>query len=338
MIKMKKLVKRFLPQSIIEVIKKYQTKNKTKEAYNQDRKRFTKSAFNMVKNRNQENLEAKIILHYHSLEKGLSNINFRAGFGERAYIQLIETMHDFSNENFDKNSIAYQSGLSVLNEYILKHESTNIDTTFIRGELKKLSDLNSIQELGGVFNLNKKEVIEESSGDFKSLALNRYSVRDFADKKIDLDLINQALNIAKKTPSVCNRQPWHNYIIKDKELIKSVLEMQGGFTGHGNNIDTLILVASNNNYFSNYTERNQGFTDCGMYAMSLIYSLQYLGLASCALNTNLTIDRDSRIRKILKVPENQNLIMFIAIGAYEDNFKVPKSTRDDLNTKTTYYY
>ena len=34
-----------------------------------DRKRFSKSAFNIVKERNQENIEAKIIFHYHSLEK-----------------------------------------------------------------------------------------------------------------------------------------------------------------------------------------------------------------------------------------------------------------------------
>ena len=334
---MKKILERLLPRSILDLIKKYKAKINLKKAYKLDRARFSKSAFNIVKNRNQENLEAKIIFHYHSLEKGLSNINFREGFGERAYKPLIKTMHEFSQKGFNKNSIAYQSGLSVLQEYVLRHESTDVDTSFITEEIKKLSESNSIQQLGGVFNLSKKEVVESSLGDFKSLALNRFSVRDFSNKPIELDIIKEALNIAKKTPSVCNRQPWHNYIIRDKNLIKSVLKVQGGFTGHGNNIDTLILVASNNNYLSNYTERNQGFTDCGMYSMSLIYSLQYLGLATCALNANLNLDRDSKVRKMLDVPESQNLVMFIAVGQYEDKFKVPKSPRDDISTKTTYY-
>jgi nitroreductase len=290
-----------------------------------------------VKNRNQENLEAKIIFHYHSLEKGLSNINFRAGFGKNAYTQLIDTMHLYDKKGFDKKSIAYQSGLSVLNEYVIKHENSNVNTDVLKKEIQNLAYQNNIYNLGGVYNLQKKEVVEKSKGDFKSLALNRFSVRDFANKKIDVDLINQALNIAKKTPSVCNRQPWHTYVIRNKDLINSVLEVQGGFRGHGNNLDTLILVASNNNYLSNYTERNQGFTDCGMYSMSLIYSLQYFGLATCALNANLPLDRDYTARKILKIPDNQNLVMFIAVGEYEDTFKTPKSPRDDISTKTTFY-
>ena len=71
--------------------------------------------------------------------------------------------------------------------------------------------------------------------------------------------------------------------------------------------------------------------------MSLIYSLQYLGLATCALNANLSINKDCLIRDLLHIPESHNLIMFIAVGEYEDDFKVPKSTRDDVESRSTFY-
>lgn len=334
---MKKIIKKLLPQRIKNLLIKYKDQLSLKKAYNLDKKRFSKSAFGMAKDLNVENLEAKIIFHYHSIEKGLSNTNFRYGFGERAYTQLIKTMNEFVQKGFNTESIAFQTGLSVLSEYVLKHKDTNINTDFIENSIKRLSNTNPINELGGIYTLHSNEVIENSRANYEILALNRFSVRDFDSKPIDINLINKALNIAKKAPSVCNRQPWHNHVIRDKSLIKLTLDIQGGFTGHGNNIDTLILITSNNNYLSNYTERNQGFTDCGMYAMSLIHSLQYLGLATCALNANLTINNDFKVRNILSIPENQNLVMFIAVGNYDKVFMVPKSPRFDIETKTTYH-
>jgi len=334
---MKQIIKRILPEKAKKIILKFIDKRNLKKAYKLDLKRFTKCGFDLVKKSNKENLEAKIILYYHSLEKGLSNINFRYGFGERAYKQLIASMQEYFNKNYDLRSTAYRTGLSVLREYVRKHEKTNIDTNYIQKNLDILSNYDSISDLGGIYIINKDEVVANSKSDFKLLTSNRYSVRDYDKNPIDIELINDALNLAKRTPSVCNRQPWHSHIIKDKNLINQVLIVQGGFKGYGHNIDTLILICSNNNYLANYTERNQGFTDSGMYAMSLIYALQYFGLATCALNANLSFEGDHKVRSLLSIPDNQNLVMFISVGNYEDTFKVTKSAREDIKAKTTYH-
>lgn len=244
------------------------------KAYSIDQKRFKESAFNIIKFKRKENIEAKIIFHYHSLEKGLSNINFRLGFGKNAYTQLIEALEAFIQNDYNRNSIAFLSGISVLNEYVLKHQETSVDVSYIKSKLEKLNGNRKIEELGGIFTLHKNQIITASKSNFETLAMNRYSVRDYSNKVIDDEKISKALQIASKTPSVCNRQPWNIYILKNKELINNVLEVQGGFIGHGNNIGALILIASNNHFLSDYTERNQGFTDCGMFSMSLIYALQ----------------------------------------------------------------
>lgn len=334
---MRNFIKRLIPKNILSLIRKHRLNKKIIRAYNIDRLRFQKSAFELVKTPNEENMEARIIFNYHSLEKGLSNINFREGFGERAYTQLIITMNEYIKYGFDKNSIPFQTGLSVLKEYLNRHKDTKVDLSFVQSNFTLLSAETQFDDFGGVLFLNKDYIISKSKNDFKSLALNRFSVRDFSAKQIDLELLNQALEIASKTPSVCNRQPWHSHVIRNKVLIDQVLSIQKGFKGYGKNIDSLILICSNNNFLSSYTERNQGFTDAGMFSMSLIYSLQYLGLATCALNANLPVEQDMEIRKLLRITENQNLVMFIAVGNYEEEFLVPKSKRYDIEKKTSYY-
>ena len=132
------------------------------------------------------------------MKKGLSNINFRLGFGERAYRQLIDTMHIYKNKGYDTKNITFMTGLSVLNEYVIKHKDTNIDTGYIENEIQKLSSSNFNSDLGGIYTLKKSDVIQNSRINFESLAMNRFSVRDYSNKQIDLRLIKKALSIAKK--------------------------------------------------------------------------------------------------------------------------------------------
>jgi len=186
-----------------------------------------------------------------------------------------------------------------------------------------------------VYNLSRKDIIFKTHVDFESLSQYRFSVRDFSNEALNLSDIEKAIRISQKTPSVCNRQPWHTYLIRDKEVISNLLLLQGGLTGQGSNIDSLILVTSDNNSLNTYRERNQGFVDSGMYSMSLLYAFASLGIAGCPLNANMPFRNENRVRNIMSIPSHQNLTMFIAIGGYPENFNVPKSKRFSLDTILT---
>ena len=220
-----KFIKMIIPNILLNRIRKYRSIRQIKKAYNIDRIRFQHSAFDIVKTTNQENLEARIIFHYHSLEKGLSNVSFREGFGERAYTQLINSMEQYTTKGFDRNSIPFQTGLSVLSEYLKRHKDSQMNLNYIKNKFNMLS-------INQNYTIKKETVLLNSKSDVKSLALNRFSVRDFSKKPINLNTIEQALVIARKTPSVCNRQPWHSHIIRDKNLIDKVLNIQKGLKGY----------------------------------------------------------------------------------------------------------
>jgi nitroreductase len=334
---MKKIIKKVLPKWVINYYHKIRTYLLIKSAYNTDRKRFVKSAFELSKQKSKENIEAKIIFNYHSIEKGLSNVKFREGFGKNALTQLIMTLQEYVKNGYDRNNLAFQTGISVINEYIQRHKDSKIDIKYLENNMNILKSDSIISDTGGIFSLKSEDIISKSKLDFKSLALNRYSVRDYSNTKVDIEIINEALRIASKTPSVCNRQPWHTYVIRDKSLSKSILEIQKGFNGYGSNLDTLILITSNNSFLSGYNERNQGFVDAGMFSMSLIYAIHYLGLATCPLNACLPNEQELKVRELLSVPETHNLVMFIAIGSYDKVFLVPKSKRFGIEEKTSYF-
>lgn len=288
------------------------------------------------KNGHREILLRTITEQYHAIEKGLVKINFRHGFGKNALNTLMTSLVDYNKKGYSKDNSRYITGLSVLNAYILRHESSDVNVEWIKSFLNSLVNVD-YTDFGGVIKLRKAEILKKSLLNFEVMALSRGSVRDFSAEKIDKDTINNAIEIAMKTPSVCNRQGWFVRVIENKQLIDEVLKLQGGFKGHGDNIGYLILVTSLNNYFRLPSERYQGYIDGGLFSMSLIYSLTYKGLASCALNSNFSLTDRKTLNKLLDINESEGLIMFIAVGSYKDEVIFTKSHRDSSEEKIKYF-
>ena len=66
-----------------------------------------------------------------------------------------------------------------------------------------------------------KEIIKRSK-DFYKLIKERRSVREFTNKKIDINIIKNAILSAGTAPNGANLQPWHFVIIKDKKIKKQI--------------------------------------------------------------------------------------------------------------------
>lgn len=333
---LKRMIKMLIPRLLIDLIMSIKDRREINRAFRKDKNTYLHSAFGIRKTKSQENYEAMIIYYYHPIEKGLSNNNFRLGFGRDTYTNLIRTMSEYKKRKYDLNLDAYQTGLSVLAEYISKHEGSGVDISFIVQSLEKLQNKIVINKHGGTLRHKKATILRKSKDDFFTMSQNRFSVRQFSKQKIDINQIKRALKLAEKTPSLCNRQPWKTYIVSNKRIISELVQIQGGLRGFGQNMDKFLVVTANNHYLKNYTERNDGFIAGGLYSMTLLYSLQYYGIATCPLSAALTNDNDLKVRTILNVPQNENLILFIGVGEYQDEFETPKSHRSDFTNKSVF--
>ena len=311
------------------------TKTKLLKLYYSDYKKYSKSAFYINEKQSFENLIARITFYYHSIEKGLSYPNLKTGFGKKVIDKLLAALKEYKKSNYPKDNTRYQTGISTLNTYINLHRELGYDVEYLDKQLKDLNyELKKC--IGGSTKYNGVDILKYKNGNFAMLATSRISVRNFGETPVKLDKINEAINIAMKTPSVCNRQPWNVYVIKNKTKISEILINQGGFKFENSNIDALIAVTANNFFMSSELERNQGFIDGGLFSMSLTYALEYLGVATCLLNAALTQVADKKIRNLLDVPYNENFVLFIALGSYPDNWSSPKSQRDSYLDITRY--
>ncbi|KYW88462.1 hypothetical protein AUF42_00230 [Francisella hispaniensis FSC454] len=286
-------------------------------------------------NKEPNQLLGKIIAHYHVIEKGLSYQEVRLGFAKDIVISLISMLKIYSNKNFDVFNNQYLTAISVVRKYIDLHEQKEFDITPIKSMFERVK-FSENSSKGGSIQLTKNEINKKSKLDFKEMAFSRYSIREFTEEEVTLNVLEEAIRIAQKSPSVCNRQTVRVHIVLSKSTIQKYLIYQNGNRGFGFKINKLLIVTSDLNFFEGVNERNQSFIDGGIFSMSLLYALHYLGLGAVTLNWCTDRERDNEFRKVSKISNNENIILMIGVGNLPDRFKVPKSERKNLNEIVNY--
>ncbi|MGD6794159.1 nitroreductase family protein [Metabacillus indicus] len=325
-----------MPKKLFVTIKALRDMPKIMNNYNYDFKRYLKYSSSVADNQRIK-LEAQITAKYHVIEKGLSMPKPRVGFGKDKVSLLISLLERYIGLGYSTETTQIKAAVKVLFEYFEFNDGVNDDHTLklkIRAN-NLIKNYKVDDNVGGIVITNREEFLAKTNDNFKEFAFSRHSVRNFSDKPVDLNLLIEAIEIAQKTPSVCNRQSSRVYIIKDKEKVKEALSLQNGNRGFGHLIDKVLIVTSDLNAFKGLIERNQSFIDGGMYSMSLLYALHYQGLGACALNWSVGKGKDIKLRKALGIQGSENIMMMIGVGNLPDKLSIPISKRKDINEITT---
>ncbi|MEX1447572.1 nitroreductase family protein [Enterococcus sp. C76] len=329
-------IKEFFPYFFLEKLKKVRNVVRSFTLFKMDKKRFLKN-FSRNSSSDKEKLKARLLFFSHSIEKGLSREKIRYGFGKKVLPELYRLVKLYHKLDYDLDDSVYLNSLSILNQYICVHQLQQFDISKIIN-VKEFNDIYWLDDngTGGVKYILGDHLQKNNFKNFKELALNRSSVRDYCDSEVDLQKINEAIEIATKSPSVCNRQSARIRVIRNKSLIEKALKVQGGFNGY-NLPPCLLLITTDTRYFIDVLERNQVYIDGGIFAMSLLYALEYENLAACALNTMFDPKREIVTRKLLNIENYENLIMYISVGNFKKQYRVPKSYRLKSNQITKYF-
>ena len=293
-----------------------------------DHNRFRAHRFNKLRSATREQLESKLTFHAHAIEKGLSHTDIRYGFGKEALRSLAEGIDMYKRRGYDSTRKPYLNAMSTLKAYVDLHTAAGQDVTYVRDEFgsmfKDISDCNS--DLGGAVPVTSKEKRNNKQKNFKDLFVGRSSIREYADSDVDLRRIENAIQLATKSPSICNRQAARVHVLDDKSQIKEALRVQGGLNGYPTP-PVLLVITTDNAGFLHRQERNQVYVDGGIFAMALLLALEYEGVAACSLNTMFSIRQDKAARRLLNIPPSENIIMFISAGNFKPHVRVPKSFR-----------
>ncbi|VXB50472.1 Nitroreductase [Flavobacterium sp. 9AF] len=279
---------------------------------------------------NFNKLECQIILDYHSLEKGFLHKDFKLKYGKERVIRLISNLKNklINEKTTSQIEVAY----SVLVDYyeihlnqkcVIEDYFTIEDYLLFKSKIK--------QHETGFQEFSAREFYAASTQDFYTFAHSRKSVRNFTGAFVEKELIQKAVTLALTAPSVCNRQGVKVYYVEEKNKINQLLEIQAGFTGFSKNVNQLLFLTVDRNYFYTIGERNQMYIDGGIFLMNLLYALHYYKIGNCPANWGKMTFEDRKANQILRLPESEKIICFIPIGVAQEIFRVTLSKRRNLD-------
>jgi len=278
---------------------------------------------------NQKQKLARIMAMTHVIEKGLSLPETRLGYGQNMVKDLLYLLESGVQDNIFCGEII-STAKSVLMAYHEFHSKAEYELAGLGKQIQEICTDGALHKTG-VMKFTKEQYMANAASSLSGCIQSRYSLRQFDLAPVPQERIIEAIRIAQKTPSVCNRQSWTVFLVKDFEKVKAVASLQSGNRGFGHTVHNFLVVATSLYSFFGIEERNQSFIDGGLYSMNLLLSLHSLGIGACPLNWSTCVKQDRAMRKLLDIPDFYNIIMIIAVGSIPEEFEVAVSRRKTLN-------
>ncbi|PXV67978.1 nitroreductase [Dysgonomonas alginatilytica] len=207
--------------------------------------------------------------------------------------------------------------------------------------------------------------------DFLELASRRQSTRKYdTTRSVEAEKIERIIEAARLAPSACNAQPWHFVVVNDAQLIDETLESIENPTESETQSVHLVLVDESElknkvadaasarllgmNHFTKQApihillveekvnlssgiggvikDKHFAYVDIGIAASHICLAAEAEGLGSCILGWF----NESKIKKLLNIPDSKRVILDILIGypAQELRPKKRKPTNEIVSYNT----
>ncbi|HEY0846542.1 MAG TPA: nitroreductase family protein [Noviherbaspirillum sp.] len=275
-------------------------------------------------------IEAQIIKAYHRIEKGLALPAPRSGFGKDAVAGVLDGVA--THERYFGASTTTARALNTLHEYLEFTRAGGADVSWLEPRLAALAPAQpDAAGEGGTREVTREEILAAARRDLSGFFSTRFSVRQFSGEPVSDDLLVQAVSMAKKSPSVCNRESGGVYVASDPAKKAALLALQNGNRGFGEYADRVLVITSRMDTFLSVGERYQCWIDGGLFAMSLIYALHSLGVGTCCLNWSVEPATDRALKKLSGIPADHAVVMLLAVGHLPPTLRVAQSPRRALS-------
>ena len=167
--------------------------------------------------------------------------------------------------------------------------------------------------------------------DLLALSRQRRSVRWYLQQPVPRELVDRAIEVAVESPSACNRQPFEFRIIDDEALVRQIARIPGGTGGFAGNLPAIAVIVGRLRAFAKERDRHLIYIDGALAAMSFIYALETLGLASCCINWADHAREERAIGRALGIEPDERVVMLVAFGYPDPTGMVPFSAKTPLD-------
>ena len=311
-------------------------KRKTEEAltpldreYLYDKNFYKK--YNMGTEKTLNKLGYELIIHSHTLEKGMEHFELRPfAIKKTGYMMnLINRQTKFENY---KNTFAFINGINSLREYKKIYENHGWKD---KDEYKKVSDFlknytDVEQQKAGAYILTKEELEKDYKIDYLKFVKSRHSTRNYKKETIKLEDVKAAVEMAKYSASACNRQYIKLHFYPSGKMRDNVIHYALGKGGlYLDGVNTFIITFDVNG-LSGAGERNQGYFNAGLYSTNLVNAFHSLGIGTCFIQFANSVKDEENLKKMNEIPEYERIAVILFAGYYDEKSIFAVSPRKDV--------
>ena len=259
-----------------------------------------------------------IIFNTHTLEKGLSHFDLRP-FGEKKIEALIDLLKKQQNFKNYERLFSFINGINSLREYKKVYEEHK---WIYKKEYKEVSKFlkeyeNIKSQKTGAYILTKEELKNDYDIDYSKFIKSRHSTRNYKNMPLKMEDIKSAIDMAKYSPSPCNRQYIKVHYYPKGKMRQNVIDYSIGKGGlYLEGVNTFIITFDTNG-LSGDGERNQGYFNAGLFATNFVIFMisETINKIGAMISTNkntffimLKVDH--------KAGDEQSTKMFIIFTSY----------------------
>ena len=170
-----------------------------------------------------------------------------------------------------------------------------------------------------------EEEMRRRAREFYETMNRRRTVRDFSDRRVPREIVEDAIRTAGTAPSGAHKQPWHFVVIDDRDTLCEIPKFHP-YSMMLKEAPLAILICGDLNL-----EQYEGYwvQDCSAATQNLLLAAHAKGLGAVWLGIHPDEERVIGMRKLLGIPDNVTPLSLVAIGHPAE--RKPRENRYDAS-------
>ena len=149
--------------------------------------------------------------------------------------------------------------------------------------------------------------------------MTRTSIRQYQDRPVEQEKVEQLLRAAMAAPTAVNKQPWHFYVLNTKEAINRLADASQRGSDMVRSAALVIVVCGDMDKALEGKAREYWIQDTSAATENLLLAAHALGLGAVWTGVYPMKERVEMTTKVLSLPENLVPLCTILIGYPAEN-------------------
>lgn len=167
----------------------------------------------------------------------------------------------------------------------------------------------------------KTDLLPDETLDLESFFSSRHSIRTYLQEPVKEENIREAVKIANRAPSACNRQASYVYFSNSKETVEKIDSLITGSSGFKGEVPNYIIVTTDRAAYFSDVEQFQWYINGGLYLSYLSLALHSQGIGHCIMQWKAFYKTEDDLKALMGISKSEAIIAVVGCGYYPEEVR-----------------